>query len=206
MKYQNELNKAEELVSQGKNLEAAKIYEDIGTKSLREGGTVEKAAAPKIIAKSIARYLLAGNSVKAKDLAYQVLFMKDEDPFLSLQIETAISSKKYLMRLFYLDKIPKKLTSDLDVLNSIPENNKIMKINSEVTIKNMWESTIFGDFENKYDLLDQKYANPTELINYIQSTRTGVTVLAVEAISGEKFLAVLAATFNEDPIEVIEPK
>ena len=70
----------------------------------------------------------------------------------------------------------------------------------------MRESTIFGDFENKYELLDQKYTNPTELINYIQSTRTGVTVLAVEAVSGEKFLAVLAATFNEDPIEVIEPK
>ncbi|MHA1441461.1 MAG: hypothetical protein ACTSPK_06270 [Candidatus Heimdallarchaeota archaeon] len=200
MKYQDELKKAEELVTQGKNLEAAKIYEDIGTKSLREGGTEEKAAAPKIIAKSIARYLLAGNSVKAKDLAYQVLFMKDEDPFLSLQIETAISSKKYLMRLFYLNKIPKKITSDLDVLNGIPENNKVLKINSEVTIKNMWESTIFGDFENKYDLLDQK------LINYIQATRTGVTVLAVEALTGEKFLAVLASTFNEDPLEVIEPK
>ncbi len=206
MKYQDELKKAEELVTQGKNLEAAKIYEDIGTKSLREGGTEEKAAAPKIMAKSIARYLLAGNSIKAKDLAYQVLFMKDEDPFLSLQIETAISSKKYLMRLFYLDKIPKKITSDLDVLNGIPENNKVLKINSEVTIKNMWESTIFGDFENKYDLLDQKYPNPTELINYIQATRTGVTILAVEALTGEKFLAVLASTFNEDPLEVIEPK
>ncbi|MHA1504200.1 MAG: hypothetical protein ACTSPT_03305 [Candidatus Heimdallarchaeota archaeon] len=175
MKYQDELKKAEELVTQGKNLEAAKIYEDIGTKSLREGGN-------------------------------QVLFMKDEDPFLSLQIETAISSKKYLMRLFYLNKIPKKITSDLDVLNGIPENNKVLKINSEVTIKNMWESTIFGDFESKYDLLDQKYPNPTELINYIQATRTGVTVLAVEALTGEKFLAVLASTFNEDPLEVIEPK
>jgi hypothetical protein len=206
MKYQDELKQAEELVTQGKNLEAAKIYEDIGTKSLREGGTEEKAAAPKIIAKSIARYLLAGNSVKAKDLAYQVIFMKDEDPFLSLQIETAISSKKYLMRLFYLDKIPKQLTSDLDVLNSIPENNKILKINSEVTIKDMWESTLFGDFEKKFDLIDQKYANTTELVNYIQSTRTGVTVLAAEALSGEKFLAVIAATFNEDPLEVIEPK
>jgi len=206
MKYQAELKKAEELIEQGKNLEAAKIYEDIGTKSLREGGTDEKAAAPKIIAKSIARYLLAGNSVKAKDLAYQVLFMKDDDPFLSLQIETAISSKKYLMRLFYLDKIPKKLTSDLDVLNRIPENNKIMKISSEVTVKDMWESTIFGDFDKKYDLIDQKYANPMEMINFIQSTRTGVTVLAVEAVTGEKFLAVLATTFNEDPLEVIEPK
>jgi len=206
MKYQDELKQAEELVTQGKNLEAAKIYEDIGTKSLREGGTEEKAAAPKIIAKSIARYLLAGNSVKAKDLAYQVIFMKDEDPFLSLQIETAISSKKYLMRLFYLDKIPKQLTCDLDVLNSIPENNKILKINSEVTIKDMWESTLFGDFEKKFDLIDQKYANTTELVNYIQSTRTGVTVLAAEALSGEKFLAVIAATFNEDPLEVIEPK
>ena len=206
MKYQAELKKAEELIEQGKNLEAAKIYEDIGTKSLREGGTDEKAAAAKIIAKSIARYLLAGNSVKAKDLAYQVLFMKDDDPFLSLQIETAISSKKYLMRLFYLDKIPKKLTSDLDVLNRIPENNKIMKISSEVTVKDMWESTIFGDFDKKYDLIDQKYANPMEMINFIQSTRTGVTVLAAEAVTGEKFLAVLATTFNEDPLEVIEPK
>ena len=75
MKYQAELEKAQNFVSEGKHLKAAKIFEEVGTKSLREGGDADKKAAPKIIAKSIARYMLAGNISKAQDLAFQVIFM-----------------------------------------------------------------------------------------------------------------------------------
>ena len=94
---------------------SAKIYEDVGTKSLREEG-IERKAAPKIIGKSIARYLLAGKTAQAQDLAYQVIFMKEEDPFLSLQIETAISSKRNVIRGFLVSKYPAK----------IDENNKTL--------------------------------------------------------------------------------
>ena len=73
MNYQEKLEKAQNFVSEGKHLQAAKIFEEVGTKNLREGGDAEKKVAPKIIGKSIARYMLAGNITKAQDLAFQVM-------------------------------------------------------------------------------------------------------------------------------------
>lgn len=206
MKYQAELDKAQNFVSEGKHLEAAKIFEEVGTKSLREGGDAEKKAAPKIIAKSIARYMLAGNVSKAQDLAFQVIFMKESDPFLSLQIETAISTKKELIRAFIVNKFPKEITADYEILTQIPQNRKVMQISNEVAIKNMWEWTNFGTIKKKYDLIDQKYSNPKEMINFILSTKTGVTLVGAETTSGEKLVVLLAVTFNQDPVEVVEPK
>ncbi|NHJ31969.1 MAG: hypothetical protein FK732_03815 [Asgard group archaeon] len=205
MKYQEQLDKAEQFESQGKNLEAAKIYEDIGTKSLREEGEVRKAA-PKIIGKSIARYMLAGKIAQAQDLAFQVLFMKDEDPFLSLQIETAVSSKTDIIRGFIVSKIPVKMDNENKTLQGIPQNRKVMKIEKEVTIKKMWEQTIYGEYNEKFDLIDQKYPNPKEMINFIISTKTGVTVVGGETLDGQKILVLIAVTFNDDPIEVIDLK
>ncbi len=206
MKYQAELDKAQNFVSEGKHLKAAKIFEEIGTKSLREGGDAEKKAAPKIIAKSIARYMLAGNISKAQDLAFQVIFMKESDPFLSLQIEAAISTKKELIRAFIVKKIPKEITEEYEALTQIPQNRKVLKITSEVTIKNMWEWTNFGTIEKKYDLIDQKYSSPKEMFNFILATKTGVNLVGAEAVSGEKLLVLFAVTFNQDPVEVIGPK
>ena len=206
MKFQAQLDKAQQLVTEGKHLEAAKIFEEVGTKSLREGGEEEKKAAPKIIANSIARYMLAGNITKAQDLAFQVIFMKDKDPFLSLQIETAISTKKELIRAFIVSKIPTEITDDYDALEQIPQNSKIMKMTGEVTIKKMWERTIYGTLKQKFDLNDQKYSNPKEMINFILSTRTGITVIGADVASGEKLLILLAVTYNEDPVEDISSK
>ncbi|HUU76727.1 MAG TPA: hypothetical protein VMX55_00175 [candidate division Zixibacteria bacterium] len=206
MSYKTELEKAEKLEGEGKHLEAAKLYEDIGTKILREGGEHEKKEAPRIIAKSIARYMLADNIVKAQDLAFQTLIMKDEDPFLSLQIEAAISAKKQLVRAYIVDKIPKEINEDYEVLSKIPQNRKVMKMNSEITVKKTWEGTIFGDFKNKYDLIEQKYSNPKEMINFILSTKTGVFIIGAETASGQKIVVLVAVTFNKDPIEVLEIK
>ena len=206
MKYQAQLDKAQQIVTEGKHLEAAKIFEEVGTKSLREGGDEEKKAAPKIIANSIARYMLAGNVTKAQDLAFQVIFMKEKDPFLSLQIETAISTKKELIRAFIVKKIPTEITDDYDALEQIPQNNKIMKMAGEVTIKKMWERTIYGTLKQKFDLNDQKYSSTKEMINFILSTRTGITVIGAEVASGEKLLILLAVTYNDDPVEVVSSK
>ena len=206
MKYQAELEKAQNFITEGKHLEAAKIFEEVGTKSLREGGDEEKKAAPKIIANSIARYLLAGNIVKAQDLAFQVIFMKDSDPFLSLQIETAISTKNEMIRAFIVKNIPKELTSDLDILEQIPQNNKVLKITSEVTIKKMWERTISGTIKQKFDLNDQKFPNTKDMINFILSTKTGIIIIGAETASGEKLLILIAVTFNQDPVEVVNLK
>ncbi len=206
MNYQEELEKAQNFVSEGKHLQAAKIFEEVGTKSLRDGGDAAKKAAPKIIGKSIARYMLAGDITKAQDLAFQVIFMKDNDPFLSLQIESAISTKKELIRAFIVNKIPKELTENYEALTQIPQNRKVLKISSEVTVKNVWEWANLGIIKKKYDLIDQKYSSPKEMINFILSTKTGVTVVGAEAASGEKILVILAVTFNQDPVEVIEPQ
>ncbi|MHA1221592.1 MAG: hypothetical protein ACTSQB_07650, partial [Candidatus Heimdallarchaeota archaeon] len=176
MKYQEEITKAEDLISQGKNLDAAKIYENIGTKCMREEG-LEREAAPGIIAKSIARYLLAGKTSNAQDLAFQVLFMKDEHPFLSLQVETAISSKKSLVRGYLVNKIPKEINDNYEVLKEIPQNRKIMRINNEVTIKHTWELTVFGKYKKKYDLIGQTYSSPKEMINFIMATKTGINII-----------------------------
>ncbi|MHA1156613.1 MAG: hypothetical protein ACTSQK_10940, partial [Candidatus Heimdallarchaeota archaeon] len=135
MNYQEKLEKAQNFVSEGKHLQAAKIFEEVGTKSLRDGGDAEKKAAPKIIGKSIARYMLAGDITKAQDLAFQVIFMKENDPFLSLQIESAISTKKELIRAFIVNKIPKETTENYESLTQIPQNRKVLKISSEVTVK-----------------------------------------------------------------------
>ncbi|MCE7744422.1 MAG: hypothetical protein GPJ52_04735 [Candidatus Heimdallarchaeota archaeon] len=205
MKYKEQLDKAEQLEAQGKNVEAAKIYENIGTKSLREEGE-ERKAAPKIIAKSIARYILAGKITQAQDLAFQVLFMKDEDPFLSLQIETAISSKTNVVRGFLIKKFPTKMDDNNKTLLEIPQNRKVMKIEKEVTIKKMWEQTIYGEYKEKFDLLDQKYPNPKEMINFILSTKTGINIVGGETLDGQKILVLIAATYNDDPIEVIDLK
>lgn len=206
MKYQAELEKAQNFITEGKHLEAAKIFEEVGTKSLREGGDEEKKVAPKIIANSIARYLLAGNIAKAQDLAFQVIFMKDSDPFLSLQIETAISTKNEMIRAFIVKNIPKELTSDLDILEQIPQNNKVLKITSEVTIKKMWERTISGTIKQKFDLNDQKFPNTKDMINFILSTKTGIIIIGAETASGEKLLILIAVTFNQDPVEVVNLK
>lgn len=205
MKYKEQLDKAEQLEVQGKNVEAAKIYEDIGTKSLREEGE-ERKAAPKIIAKSIARYMLAGKIAQAQDLAFQVLFMKDEDPFLSLQIETAISSKTNVVRGFLVKKFPTKMDDNNKTLLEIPQNRKVMKIEKEIIIKKMWEQTIYGEYKEKFDLLNQKYPNPKEMINFILSTKTGINIVGGETLDGQKILVLIAVTFNDDPIEVIDLK
>ncbi len=205
MKYKEQLEIAEQLEAQGKNVEAAKIYENIGTKSLREEGE-ERRAAPKIIAKSIARYMLAGKITQAQDLAFQVLFMKEEDPFLSLQIETAISSKTNVVRGFLVKKFPAKMDDDNKTLLEIPQNRKVMKIEKEITIKKMWEQTIYGEYKEKFDLLNQKYLNPKEMINFILSTKTGINIVGGETLDGQKILVLIATTFNDDPIEVIDLK
>jgi hypothetical protein len=202
MKYKEQLDKAEKLEAEGKNVEAAKIYEDVGTKSLREEG-VERKAAPKIMGKSIARYLLAGNITKAQDLAFQVLFMKDEDPFLSLQIESAISSKTNIIRGFIVSKIPANMDDKNKTLLEIPQNRKVMKIDKEITVKKIWEQTTYGEYKEKFDLVDQKYPNPREMINFILSTKTGITIVGGETTDGQKILVLIAVTFNEDPLEVI---
>ncbi|NHJ46503.1 MAG: hypothetical protein FK733_01830 [Asgard group archaeon] len=205
MKYQEELKQAEELETQGKNLEAAKMFEDIGTKCLREEGA-ERQEAPRIIAKSIARYLLAGNNVKAQDLAYQVLFMKDEHPFLSLQIESAIASKTNIVRAYLVDKLPKTIDDDYKILKNIPQNRKVMKLNQEVTIKQMWELTIFGKYKQRFDLIGQSYPNPKGLINFLLSTKTGIHIIGAETSSGKAVLIVLAVTANLNPVEVVNIK
>jgi len=205
MKYKEQLGKAEKFEEQGNHLEAAKIYEDVGTKSLREEG-VERRAAPKIIGKSIARYLLAGKTAQAQDLAYQVIFMKDEDPFLSLQIETAISSRTNIIRGFIVNKLPAKMDENNKTLLEIPQNRKIMKIEKEITITKLWEQTEFGRYKEKFDLINQKYPNPKEMINFILSTKTGINIVGGETADGQKILVLIAITFNEDPMEVIDLK
>ena len=205
MSIKADLEQAEKMEAEGKHLEAAKIYEKIGTKILREGGE-ERKEAPKIIAKSIARYILAENLAKAQDLAFQTLIIKDEDPFLSMQIESAISGKNQLVRGFIVDKIPKEIDENYEILSKIPQNRKITKINSEVTIKQLWEGTVFGNFKKKFDLIDQKYSNPKEMINFILSTKTGVSIIGAEIASGQKIIVLLATTFNKDPVEVVEIK
>ena len=205
MSIKADLEQAEKMEREENHLEAAKIYEKIGTKILREGGD-ERKEAPKIIAKSIARYILANNLIKAQDLAFQVLMIKDEDPFLSMQIESAISGKNQLVRGFIVDKIPKEIDDNFEILTKIPQNRKILKINNEVTIKQLWEGTVFGDFKKKYDLLEQKYSNPKEMINFILSTKTGVNIIGAETASGQKFIVLIAITFNKDPVEVVEIK
>ncbi len=205
MKYKEQLDKAEKLEAEGKHLEAAKIYEDVGTKSLREEG-IERKAAPKIIGKSIARYLLAGNIAQAQDLAYQVIFMKEEDPFLSLQIETAISTKTNIIRGFLVSKFPTKMEKNNKTLLEVPQNRKIMKIEKEITVKKLWEQTEFGQYKEKYDLIDQKYPTPKEMINFILSTKTGINIVGGETTDGQKILVLIAVTFNEDPMEVIDLK
>lgn len=205
MKYQEELKKAEELESQGKNIEAAKIFEEIGTKCLREEG-LERQEAPRIIAKSIARYLLAGNTTKAQDLAYQVLFMKDEHPFLSLQVESAIASKANIVRAYLVNSIPKTIDDNYEILVKIPQNRAVLKLSQEVTIKNMWELTIFGEYKPKYDLIGQTYPNPKGLINFLLSTKTGINIIAGELTSGQKLMIILAVTNNLNPIEVVKIK
>lgn len=205
MKYQEKLNEAEQLETQGKNFEAAKIFEEIGTKCLRESGK-ERREAPKIIARSIARYLLANNQAKAKDLAYQVMFMKDEHPFLSLQIESAISSKTHIIRAYEVSKLPTKIDSSYSVLNDIPRNRKVLKYESEVTIKNLWELNPFGQYVKKYDLVDQKYSNPQDLVNYILATKTGIWIIAAEDTSNKQFVIVISVTFNKNPVEVVHLK
>ena len=206
MSYKAELEIAQQLVSEGKNLEAAKKFEDIGTKLLREGSEQEKKEAPKIIAKSIARYMLADNLIKAQDLAFQVIFMKDEDPFLSLQVESAISAKNQLVRAYIIDKFPNEITADYDVLNGIPQNRKVMSLNKETTVKHLWEGTVYGKYKQRFDIIGQTFTNPKELINYLQSTKTGIWVAGAEIASGQKIIVLVAVTFNKDPVEVIEPK
>lgn len=206
MDYQDQLADAQKLENEGKNIEAAKIYENIGTKLLREGNEEEKKEASRIIAKSIARYLLADNTSKAQDLAYQVLFMKDSDPFLSLQIESAISPKNQLIRGYIVKTIPKDLDEKHEIFTKIPQNRKIMKISNEVAIKSLWEGTIFGSYVRKYDLVDQKFPNPKNMINFILSTKTGVSIVGAETTNGEKMVILIAATFNKDPVEVLHPK
>ncbi len=203
MKYQEQLDKADELVSQGKNFEAAKIYEDIGIKCLRED-SAEREAAPAIIAKSIARYMLSEKITQAQDLAYQVIFMKDEHPFLSLQIETAISTKTNMIRGYIVNKIPTELTHDYEVLKQIPQNRKVMKINSELTIKQMWELTIFDQFQKRFDLIGQKYPSAKDMVNFIMATKTGINIVGADTASGQKVMIVIANTFNDDPVEVVK--
>ncbi|HUT81346.1 MAG TPA: hypothetical protein VMZ29_09105 [Candidatus Bathyarchaeia archaeon] len=203
MKYQDELTKADEFVSQGMNLEAAKIFEDIGIKCLREDGA-EREAAPGIIAKSIARYILAGKLTQAQDLAYQVIFMKEDHPFLSLQIETAISSKKNLIRGYLVNKIPTEINHEYEILKQIPQNRKVMKINNEITIKQMWELTIFDQYKKKYDLIGQKYPSTKDMVNFIIATKTGINVVGAETATGQKIMIVIATTFNDDPVEIVK--
>ncbi|MBD3191604.1 MAG: hypothetical protein GF308_13230 [Candidatus Heimdallarchaeota archaeon] len=208
MKYQEELDKADELAHEGNHLEAAKLYEQIGTQILREGNTdsEERRAAPKIIAKSIGRYLIAEKSDQGKNLAYQVLFMKEEDPFLSLVIESAISPKKQLVRMFYIDDFPDELTEKhLAILAGIPQNRKILKIDKKITIKNLWEYTIFGEIEKKYDLIGQQFPTPKEMVNSILSIKRGIQILLAEIEGGERILAQIALTLNDLPIEIIKP-
>ncbi|NHJ86359.1 MAG: hypothetical protein FK734_12925 [Asgard group archaeon] len=205
MKYQTDLEKAQELENQGNHIQAAKILEDIGTKCMREEGE-ERSVAPKIIARSIARYLLAGENARAQDLAYQVLFMKEEDPFLSLQVESAISVKRNIIRAFVVSKIPTKLEKEQEIFNGIPQNRKILKMNTKVTIKNQWEYTVFGEYKPKFDLISQEYQNPQEMINFILATQTGISIIGAESASGEKIMIILAVTFNDDPVEIITIK
>ena len=77
---------------------------------------------------------------------------------------------------------------------------KVMKIASEVTIKKMWERTISGTIKQKFDLNEQKFPNPKEMINFILSTKTGIIIIAAETASGEKLLILIAVTFNQDPV------
>jgi len=203
MKYEAELKKAEEFESQGNHLQAAKIFEEIGRKCMREGEG-EREAAPKIIAKSIAHYLLAEEKERARDLAFQAIFMKEEHPLLSIQVEAAIAAKKEIVRLFEVSKIPKKIDINNETLQGIPENRKLIKDGSEVTIKKFWEGTLFGSFEEKYDLLEQKYPNIKELINFILTTKTGMNVIGIETAGGKKIMLLVAVTYNENPLEVIQ--
>lgn len=208
MNYQEELDKADKLAQEGQHLEAAQLYEQIGTQILREGDvdSEERCAAPKIIAKSIGRYLIAEKSEKGKNLAYQVLFMKEEDPFLSLVIESAISPKKQLVRTFYINELPEELDDEyLVILAGIPQNRKILKIDKKITIKNLWEYTIFGAIEKKYDLIGQEFTNPKEMVNVLLSIKRGVHIIAAETEGGEKILAQIALTLNDLPVEVVKP-
>ena len=202
MKYDLELKNARELEEAGKNIEAAKLYEDIGGKCLREVGE-ERKAAPKLIGKSIARYLLAGRLTKAQDLAYQVLFMKDEDPFLSLQVETAISSKEYIVRAYLVNEIPQELDLSNEIFNQIPQNRKLMKLSYEITIKHFWEMNIVSQLKKKFELIDQKFLNLKEMVNFILSTKTGISIIGAEMANKQKLLVVIAVTFNKNPVEVI---
>ncbi|MHA1630127.1 MAG: hypothetical protein ACTSXO_10585 [Candidatus Heimdallarchaeota archaeon] len=203
MKYDSELKKAEEFENQGKHLQAAKIFEEIGRKCMRESG-IERSEAPRIIAKSIAHYLLAEKKEHARDLAFQAVFMKEEHPLLSIQIEAAIASKKKIVRIFETSSIPKKITEDDPLFRKIPENRKMLKETTEITIKRFWEGTLSGKFEEKYDLLEQKHANIQELINFILATKTGVNVIGAEMANGKKVLVLTAVTFNENPVEIIQ--
>ncbi|MCK5159339.1 MAG: hypothetical protein KAR08_09295, partial [Candidatus Heimdallarchaeota archaeon] len=83
---------------------------------------------------------------------------------------------------------------------------KVMKIEKEITIKKMWEQTIYGEYNEKFDLLNQKYPNPKEMINFILSTKTGINIVGGETSDGQKILVLIAVTFNDDPIEVIDLK
>ncbi|MHA1155815.1 MAG: hypothetical protein ACTSQK_06860, partial [Candidatus Heimdallarchaeota archaeon] len=109
-------------------------------------------------------------------------------------------------RAFIVNKIPKEITENYEALTQIPQNRKVLKISSEVTVKSVWEWANLGIIKKKYDLIDQKYSSPKEMINFILSTKTGVTVVAAEAASGEKILVIFAVTFNQDPVEVVEPQ
>ena len=78
--------------------------------------------------------------------------------------------------------------------------------NPEITIKKMWEQTAYGQYKEKFDLINQKYPNPKEMINFILSTKTGITIVGGEVADGQKLLVLIAVTFNDDPLEVIDLK
>jgi hypothetical protein len=204
LSYQEQLDKAQELVEKGEHSKAAKMYEDIGTKQLREGGDEQQAKAAKVLGKSIAHYLLAENEFEAKTLAFQVLYLKEKDPFLALQIESAISPNKTLARAFYCSEFLDNITEKQQLLNSIPESKEIFSLEQTVTIKKMWKKNIHDEYIAQYDLLEQSYETVKEMVNYIFSIKTGVIVLGGQLKNGKKVLIQLVKTYNTNPVEVIE--
>ena len=44
------------------------------------------------------------------------------------------------------------------------------------------------------------------MINFILSTKSGINIIGGETLDGQKILVLIAVTFNDDPIEVIDLK
>ncbi|MEA2071871.1 MAG: hypothetical protein U9O98_11355 [Asgard group archaeon] len=204
MSIQKQLHEAKELASAGQHLQAAKLFENVATKMLRTGNEEKQNSSANIFAKSIAHYLLAEKENEARNLAFQVQFMKESDPFLALQVESAICPTHQLVRTFYIDSFPDSSRDISEFQKDIPNNHKIMQIQESIIIKFHWQKNIFGLWERKYSLHNQEFDSPKKFINYALSTQRGIHLFAVETASGEKILIQIAVTFNKNPVDILQ--